>query len=376
MARLLGAAGATTASRSSTAGRRRTTSASRGGRRAEAARRELRHQPAGRGPVRRPAGHRGADRRWSSRRASARSSSPASCAAPTRRTRPSSSSTSSSPSASRPSSRSTCSCTRPTATSPLPPEFTEYAVRPRRPGDARPGHDRRQPGVLDRPVDRPRPALTPRIWAGFVPDRDLGGIRPSCRDGSRPELVATVAAGRSRRRAGRVPRRVLRLAGSSPCWRVADGAAVAGASTWEIAWFTLWQAVASTVAHRRRRAAARLRDGPLPLPGPAPPLRAAHRGVRAADRRDGRGDARPAPGADRARRLGDPRRPRHVQPRRRRAHRRRGVGAPPRRPGGGGRDARRVAVAGGARDHPARCCARRSSPRRRSCSSSRSPRSA
>ena len=53
-----------------------------------AARRQLRHEPAGRGRLRRPADRRGDDRRDRHARASARSSSPACCAAPSTPTRP------------------------------------------------------------------------------------------------------------------------------------------------------------------------------------------------------------------------------------------------------------------------------------------------
>ena len=73
----------TTASRSSTAGPRPTTSDSPGRGRTAADRRQLRVEPAVRGAVRRPAARRLADRRSSSRRVSARSSSPGCCAAPT-----------------------------------------------------------------------------------------------------------------------------------------------------------------------------------------------------------------------------------------------------------------------------------------------------
>ena len=66
----------------------------RGRRRPQAARRQLRHEPAGRGRVRRPADRRRDHGGRSTRRASARSSSPACCAAPSTPTRPASSSTS------------------------------------------------------------------------------------------------------------------------------------------------------------------------------------------------------------------------------------------------------------------------------------------
>ena len=42
----------------------------------------------------------------------------------------------------------------------LPEVFTDERHRPRRPGDARPGDDHRQPRGVDRRVDRHRPALT------------------------------------------------------------------------------------------------------------------------------------------------------------------------------------------------------------------------
>ena len=162
-------------------------------------------------------------------RASARSSSPACCAGTEHPTRPTSSST---------------SCCSPTFQTELPLNLFVYPANnnvraarglhrqrhaPRRPGDARPGHDRRPPRDVDRRVDRHRPALNGR--------HRLDRAWPASRRRRRCRsfllvfyvwpFVTLLARGLSRR---------------------TPSATRSGArSRGDIVWFTLWQAVASTV---------------------------------------------------------------------------------------------------------------------------------
>ena len=356
--RLLGAARATTASRSSTAGRTPTTSAFSGaGDGDRAARRQLRHaarRPRSSSPTRRSTRRRPAS---STRRASARSSSPACCAAPSTPTRPGSSST---------------SCSRERFQAELPLNLFVYPANARRrrcprcsPPTPRVPAD---PTTLDPAtiaanreawiddVDRHRPALTPT--RSRRADAPLGRIRaagvrssprsPPCR----PSFLAVFYAW---------PFATLLARGLTRRRRSATRSG--GRRRGDVAWFTLWQAVAQHGADGRRRARPGLRARPLPLRRPAAAGGAADGGVRAADRRDGRRRARPP-----ARRgwergvAGDPARPRHVQPGRRRAHGRRRVGAPARPTSR--RPRRRSARRRGGRSARSRCrcCARRSSP--------------
>ena len=122
--------------------------------------------------------------------------------------------------------------------------------------------------------------------------------------------------------------------------------------TWDVAWFTHVAGDRQHGVDARRRHRAGLRGRPVPVRRTAAVARAPHRGVRAADGRDGRRVLGTAPRFARSQHLGDPRCPRGVQPGGRRAHRRRRLGAPAARPRGGGGDARSVAVAGPPRGHP------------------------
>ena len=229
----------------------------------------------------------------------------------------------------------------------LPDVFTDNATRAGRPGDARPGDDRRQPRGLDRRVDRHRPALIRRASRHRMPAGRRHVLDRPTLDWRSLGAVPVVFLGR-----------VLRLAvrhAARPRADAGDGRAttLGRSSTWEVAWFTLWQAVASTVLTIVVGLAPAYVLARYRFPGRRLLAGLLDRGVRAADRRDGRRRPRPAARRLGARRAGDPRRPRRVQPRRRRAHRRRGVGAPAARPRGGRGDARRVAVAGVPRGHPA-----------------------
>ena len=195
---------------------------------------------------------------------------------------------------------------------------------------------------------RPRPALTPPL-AGFVPERDLGGICSTCR--ARNPAQNTL------------PRRLLAALVAAPAlfvavffawpvltlWRGLSADAI-GTATWEIG-------VVHPLAGRRQHRPHRRCWASSPRTcWPATASRAGaccpgagDRPVRAPDRRDGRRVSSPCSPRPSSAASGDPRRPRRVQPRRRRAHRRHGVGAPPRRPGCGGGDPRRVPLAGRAR---------------------------
>ena len=176
-----------------------------------AARRQLRHQPAGRGALRRPAASTEAPTAAVDddvlppgrvRRGPARHRARGRGRAARRLPR--------SASASRPSIPLNLFVYPANGDVALPDEFTEYAVLRRRPGDARPGHDRRQPGVLDRRVDRDSSCADSASGRGFVPNGIWVGSVPTVA-GSRPESVLGGCC-RSGRRAGHVPRRVLRLA--------------------------------------------------------------------------------------------------------------------------------------------------------------------
>ncbi len=59
--------------------------------------------------------------------------------------------------------------------------------------------------------------------------------------------------------------------------------------TWEVAWFTTWQASGEHRADARRRHRPGVRARPVPVRRPAVVARAPHRRVRVADGRDGRG---------------------------------------------------------------------------------------
>ena len=81
---------------------------------------------------------------------------------------------------------------------------------------------------------------------------------------ARPVRLALVA------RAGRVPGRLLRVAGGAPS-SPGGCRSVVSATSWRpglrsVAWFTLWQAAASTAAHPGHRPPPGLRAVPLPVP--------------------------------------------------------------------------------------------------------------
>ena len=352
--RLLDGADATTASRSSTTGSRRTTSgspvpATATARSSSATARA--HPPRWCSPTRRSTSRPPAS---SSRRASAKSSSPPCCAAPTRLTRRASWSTSSSRRRSRSRSRSTCSCIPANGDVALPEVMTDFADRAARSAHARPGDDRRQPRGLDRRVDRPRSAVAPnRVPAWLV--AALLAI---------PIVFLVVFYA--------WPFITLLARGLTPA---TIEATFSRPSTWHVVWFTLWQAVASTVLtvivgllpayvlsrfrFRGRRLLAGLLTAAFVLPTVV--MGAAVLALLPAGWERGIAS--------------HPRRPRDVQSRRRRAHRWRGVAAPVARPRGGGRHAGRVPVAGRSARSRCRSCGRPSSPARPSSSSSRSRRS-
>ena len=261
-----------------------------GGRRPPAGR-ELRLEPAVRGAVRRPSRSTPPRPASSRRRASARSSSPACCAAPTHADAaqqlvdfliservPAR------------GARSTCSCSRSTPTSSSTRCSPSSPRSPTTPLTLDPADDRRQPGRLDRPVDRDRHRLTRRDPA------------TGCRRGV--VAAVTLAAGRVPRAcstSGRSPRcsaAALRPATRSPTRS-------ASARTWEVLWFTSWQAVVSTARHARRRRCRRPGRSPASRsPGGACSARRAHRGVRAADGRGRRGVHGAAPRRARPQRAG------------------------------------------------------------------------
>ena len=196
---------APTASRSSTAGPRPTTSASAApatatGRSSSATARARRPRCCSptRRSTRRP-------RRSSTRRASARSSSPACCAAPTHADEarrlvdfllsPSVPGRAAAEPVRVPGER---------RTSPCPRRSPTYAVVPDRPGDARPGDDRRQP--------RRRGSTT---WTEIVAAADAPAGRPPRSNAASADRTAGLVDRRSwppLAGAGRRPRRVLRLA--------------------------------------------------------------------------------------------------------------------------------------------------------------------
>ena len=93
---------------------------------------------------------------------------------------------------------------------PLPQVFTDYATLPADPGHARPGHDRRRPGDVDRRVDRHRPALSSRS-----PGVDRGAARA---DGTRPEPAPAGVRGRTGRRARSCSCWCSTCGRSSRCW--------------------------------------------------------------------------------------------------------------------------------------------------------------
>ena len=212
-----------------------------------AAGRQLRHQPARRGDLRRPAAAPTRRRRCRVARASGRSSSPACCAAPTHDRR--------GPQARRlPDSRALPART---AAHPvrLPGRTGRGAARgvhqvrrrARRSAVDGPGHDRRQPPEVAGRVDRRSCCAEPRLPGGSAP-----AMVVACRQRRWRVFyawpVATLLATR-----GATAHRQRR-------------AALAGTRRTCI-WFTFWQAAVSTVLDAGRRVRARLRPGPLQLPG-------------------------------------------------------------------------------------------------------------
>ena len=140
----------------------------------------------------------------------------------------------------------------------LPKVFTANATVPADAGDDGPGDDRRQPPGVARHVDRRGAALSAEPSSRSSLEAARSNRRPT--------------AGRSlvgaRRRPGRLPRRLLRVAVRRAAReRTAPERhrrhARSGQSTWRVAWFTLWQAVASTVGDDRHRARAGVRHRPL-----------------------------------------------------------------------------------------------------------------
>ncbi len=122
--------------------------------------------------------------------------------------------------------------------------------------------------------------------------------------------------------------------------------ALGRSQTWDVVWFTLWQALVSTGITVAVGLDPGVRRGPVRLRRTQPAARTADRDVRAADRRHGRRLPGAAARLRRPDRVGRDRRPRRVQPGRRGAGRRRTVGAPADRHGGRRSDARRVPVEG------------------------------
>ena len=231
--RLLGSASSPTAWRSSTAGPRPTTSASAAPATGD---RPLvvsyGSEPAGRGALRRPAGRRGADRRRRRhvlppgrvRRRAARHRRPRRGPPPGRLPR-----RRGVPARGR---RSTCSCTRRNADVELPAGVHRVRRRPRRPAHARPGDDRR---------------ATASDWIDDAGRRSCCGDAPRSR---RSRAAALVRAGAGRRAGGRPAS--CSTSGRSPrCSPAASSRApiadtLRRRGTWDVVWFTLWQAVVST----------------------------------------------------------------------------------------------------------------------------------
>ena len=226
-------------------------------------RRLVRVEPAGRGHLPRSRG-RATRRPASSRRAaSARSSSPASCAARGTRRARGSSSTSCSRSASRRTSRCRCSCSRSNRDAALPPEFEQFAVVPGAPARAPAGRDRGEPRALGGRVDGHRGSVSgARLARRSRTACRSRSSRSSSSTRSRPSSSAACAA------RAIAPLDVL----TDPLTR-------------EVVWFTVWQALASTVLTIAIALPAAYVLGRYRFRGREPRQRARRRPVRAADRR-------------------------------------------------------------------------------------------
>ena len=155
---------------------------------------------------------------------------------------------------------------------PLPDVFTTFAVRSGEPVELPPADVGREARRLGRRLDE-------RRAAGSEPPHHRRADRPRHRRGG----------------AGGVPRRVFScgrsphiLLGLRPDGHWDLGAAwdvLRDPSTRRVLWFTVWQAVLSTVAHPGRRPARRVRAQPRAVPGAEPGAGARDGAVRPADRR-------------------------------------------------------------------------------------------
>ena len=133
--------------------------------------------------------------------------------------------------------------------------------RAREPARAPARGDRGEPRALGGRVDGHRGPLSGRAWRALTLGVPLAFLALF--------FLYPLAA---------IVERGLRGEGDSPLDVLADP------TTREVVWFTVWQALASTAADDRRRAARRLRARAVPLPRAERRQRARRRAVRAADR--------------------------------------------------------------------------------------------